>query len=149
MERIILLTCLLLTSCSTKEYTYKQDVKPHPIQVERSDWDIFIEALIQVESENNPQAVGSKDDVGILQITPIYVADVNRILGEEAYFLEDRTDRKKSLEMFRILQNHYNPKLDINKAIKLHNPRASSRYKAKILCKINKIKEKCPKSKNS
>lgn len=149
MERIILLTCLLLTSCSTEEPIYKQEIKPSPIQMERSDWDIFIEALIEVESENNPQAVGSKDDVGILQITPIYVADVNRILGEEAYFLEDRTDRQKSLEMFGILQNHYNPKLDINKAIKLHNPRASSRYKAKILCKINKIKQKCPKYENS
>lgn len=149
MKRIILLACLMLTSCSTKEPIDKpEEVGPSPISV-RSDWDIFIEALIEVESENNPQAVGSKDDVGILQITPIYVADVNRILGEEAYFLEDRTDPGKSLEMFEIMQNHYNPKLDINKAIKLHNPGAGARYKAKILCKINKIKEKCSKSKNS
>lgn len=149
MKRIILLACLMLTSCSTEEPIYKQEIKPSPIQIERSDWDIFVEALIEVESENNPQAVGSKDDVGILQITPIYVADVNRILGKEAYFLEDRTDPGKSLEMFEIMQNHYNPKLDINKAIKLHNPGAGARYKAKILCKINKIKEKCPKRENS
>lgn len=148
MKRIILLACLALASCTTKEPIPKQDLSPSVIEL-KNEWSVFIEALIEVESENNPGAVGTKNDVGILQITPIYVADVNRILGKEAYFLEDRTDPGKSLEMFEIMQNHYNPKLDINKAIKLHNPGAGARYKAKILCKINKIKENCPKIKNS
>lgn len=105
-----------------------------------SEWDIFVEALIQVESEGKADAVGRTNDVGILQITPIYVKDVNRILGEDRYELSQRTDTQKSLEMFEILQNHYNPKKDIEKAIKLHNPKAPQSYRIKIMNQMEIIK---------
>lgn len=105
-----------------------------------TEWDIFIKALIQVESEGKADAVGKTNDVGILQITPIYVKDVNRIVGEERYTLSCRTDTEKSLEMFEIIQNHYNPKKDIEKAIKLHNPRAGQSYRTKIMNQIEIIK---------
>lgn len=107
---------------------------------EKSDWDIFIDALICVESRGNDTIVGQTNDVGCLQITPIYVAEVNRLLGEEKYFLEDRTSREKSLEMFNIIQKHYNPEFDINKAIKLHNPGASENYHNKIIIKYNELR---------
>lgn len=107
---------------------------------ELSDWEIFTQALIQVESEGNSNAIGKNDDVGILQITPIYVEDVNRILGENRYDLSCRTNVEKSLEMFEIFQNHYNPDKDIEKAIKLHNPRASQSYRLKILKQMEIIK---------
>lgn len=71
--------------------------------VTRTEWDIFVQALIYVESEGKPNAVGKTNDVGILQITPIYVREVNRILGEERFTLEDRVDVDKSLEMFTVL----------------------------------------------
>ena len=80
------------------------------------------------------------DDVGILQITPIFVKDVNRILGEKRYTLSCRTDKRKSLEMFEILQNHYNPDKDIDKAIKLHNSKASQSYHTKIIKQMEIIK---------
>ena len=77
------------------------------------DW---LQAMIQVESgdigssaynPNEPQAVG------ILQIWPIMVKEVNIILGYKKYTLKDRLNNKKSIEMFWVYQNYYNPE---------HNP---------------------------
>ena len=142
MKKLIILVALfIVSSCNVncyKEVTRKETKKE--IKQKPSEWDIFIQALIQVESEGKSNAVGKTNDVGILQITPIYVKDVNRILGEERYTLAERTDIEKSLEMFEILQNHYNPSKSIDKAIKLHNPRAGQSYRIKIMNKMELIK---------
>lgn len=138
---IILVALFIVSSCNVncyKEVTRKEIKKE--IKQEPSEWDIFLAALIQVESEGKEDAVGTKNDVGILQITPIYVKDVNRILGEEKYDLSCRTDTEKSLEMFEILQSHYNPSKSIDKAIKLHNPRAGQSYRIKIMNQMEIIK---------
>lgn len=141
----MLLMLIIVSSCDINSYQpindkEETDVLKQEIKEEPSEWDIFVEALIQVESEGKADAVGKTNDVGILQITPIYVKDVNRILGEEKYDLSCRTDTEKSLEMFEILQSHYNPKKDIDKAIKLHNPRAGQSYRIKIMNQMEFIK---------
>ena len=86
-----------------------------------TEWEQLQLAIIITESRCNPQAVGKTNDKGILQITPIYVKEANRLSGRE-YSHEDAFDIQKSLEMFEIIQNKYNPEHDVNKAIKLHNP---------------------------
>lgn len=43
------------------------DESPSPDTVTRTEWDIFLQALVMVESEGNPNAVGKTNDVGILQ----------------------------------------------------------------------------------
>ena len=139
---IILVALFIVSSCNVnyyKEVTRKEIKKE--IKQKPSEWDIFVQALIQVESEGKEDAVGTKNDVGILQITPIFVKDVNRILGEKRYTLSCRTDKRKSLEMFEILQGHYNPSKSIDKAIKLHNPRAGQSYRIKIMNQMELIKE--------
>lgn len=146
MRKLIMLLMLVIaSSCEINSYQPVQNeetnVLKQEIKKELSEWDIFVEALIQVESEGKADAVGKTNDVGILQITPIYVKDVNRILGEEKYDLSCRTDTEKSLEMFEILQGHYNPSKSIDKAIKLHNPRAGQSYRIKIMNKMELIKE--------
>lgn len=97
-----------------------------------TEWDRFVKTLIFVESGGDSTAVGKSNDCGILQITPIYVAEVNRIQSLIRYSLEDRFSVKKSLEMFEIIQSYYNPNKDIDKAISLHNPRAGKEYFNKI-----------------
>ena len=63
--------------------------------------------LVSVESGGNPAAVGDRGRaVGLYQIHPIYVADVNRIAGAR-YTLSDRTDPAKSREMVVIYLRHY------------------------------------------
>ena len=142
---IMLLMLIIVSSCEINSYQPVQnedrtDVLEQEEKQELNEWDIFLAALIQVESEGKADAVGKTNDVGILQITPIYVKDVNRILGEEKYDLSCRTDTEKSLEMFEILQGHYNPSKSIDKAIKLHNPRAGQSYRIKIMNQMEIIK---------
>lgn len=105
-----------------------------------TDWDLLILAIIETESEFNFLAEGTKNDVGIFQITPVYVEDVNRIVGVERYSHSDAYDPEKSLEMFNIIQTHYNPGKDIKKAIHLHNPIAGSWYERKVMTNLEYIK---------
>ena len=136
-KRFIILTFIFLISAyscnipkqaerSIKEISFKQ----------KTDWNIFIDSLIEIESENDSNAIGTKGSIGVLQITPIYVKEINKILGYKKYKLKDRRSKKKSIKMFEVFQNYFNPQKDINLAIKLHNPRAGQNYKNKILSKM-------------
>lgn len=74
--------------------------------------DTLIQALIEVESGNNPRAIGDNGmAVGILQIWPITVKDVNRIQkrngSNKRFTLDDRFDPDRSIQMFHIWKNHY------------------------------------------
>ena len=104
------------------------------------DWELFTQALIWVESRGDSKAVGSKNDVGVLQIRPIIVEDCNRILKYETFTLEDRLDSLKSVEMFNIIQDHYNPQHDYHWALKLWNSGAPLSYHRKVMDKFNEIK---------
>lgn len=137
---LIIASSYEINNCQPVQNEERTNVIKKEIKEEPSEWDIFVEALIQVESGGKADAVGKTNDVGILQITPIYVKDVNRILGEERYDLSCRTDTEKSLEMFEILQGHYNPSKSIDKAIKLHNPKAPQSYRIKIMNQMEIIK---------
>lgn len=142
MKKLFLVSLFIFSlGCDLNNPITEFDIEEIPEEIEEvTEWDVLVEALIQVESEGNPFAVGKTNDLGILQITPIYVKDVNRILGEERFTLDCRVDIDKSLEMFEIYQSYYNPDRDINRAIKLHNPGAGSDYREKILSKINELK---------
>lgn len=101
---------------------------------------LLVEALIRVESGGDTLAVGKTNDLGALQLTPIYVADANRIVGEERWTLDDRRSLVKSREMFETIQGHYNPSRDIARAIRLHNPRAGAWYAERVYKQMTDIK---------
>lgn len=68
----------------------------------------LLRAIEQVESGGKVDAVGDGGKaVGCLQIHPILVRDVNRILKRNKYSFRDRLSREKSHEMFRIYVSHY------------------------------------------
>ena len=68
----------------------------------------LLPAIEQVESSRDPHAVGDNGQaVGILQIHPVMVEDCNRIVGDDAWTLEDRKDPDKSRTMFRVYSNRY------------------------------------------
>src|SRR6056300_1117018 len=85
-------------------------------EIQIPEVDNLINALIMVESNGNDSAVGDvhlgEPSIGVLQIRPIMVREVNRILGiqksELEYTLEDRWSREKSIEMFHIVNNYHN-----------------------------------------
>lgn len=96
----------------------------------------LIYKIAMIESGHNEMCVNSKENaVGLLQIRPIMVKEVNRILGTNKYKLKDRFDKDKSIEMFKVYQGHYNPNYDYKKAAFLWN--GGSNY-----CKANKEKKK-------
>lgn len=64
--------------------------------------------LIMVESGGNPNTPGDGGNaIGVLQITPIMVDDVNRIAGYPVFSYNDRYDVEASKEMARIYFTHY------------------------------------------
>lgn len=89
-----------------------------------SEWKPVIEALIQVESNGNSNAKHGAS-VGVLQITPVLVAECNNILRRrrinKRYTLSDRKNRSKSIEMFLLFQSWFNPKKDLELAIRSWN----------------------------
>ena len=88
------------------------------------DWNPVMDAIIQVESEGKLNAK-SGNSVGVMQITPILVADCNHILkrkkSKKRYRLPDRFNLAKSKQMFLLFQSYYNPMNDIEKAIRMWN----------------------------
>ena len=109
------------------------------------NWNPVMDAIIQVESEGNPNAV-SGNSVGVMQITPILVKDCNDILKKQKsskrYTMADRYSVEKSKEMFLIIQKYYNPENNIEKAIRLWNggvnykTKATNRYYKKVLAQM-------------
>ena len=109
------------------------------------DWNPVMDAIIQVESGGNPNAV-SGNSVGVMQITPILVEDCNLILqrkkSKKRYTLADRYSATKSKEMFLLIQSYYNPMNNVEKAIRLWNGgvnysvRATNRYFQKVMNKL-------------
>lgn len=96
----------------------------------------LMNAIIYVESRGNEKAYNKDGDcVGILQITKICVRECNNVLkkigSEKRYTYADRWNKEKSIEMFYLLQDYYNPQHDIKKAIRLWNK--SSSYMQKVL----------------
>ena len=74
---------------------------------------LLIEAMIWVESRGNDSAYCKKEEaVGCLQIRPIMLLECNRILALQKskleYSLEDRWSREKSIEIFYVVNQHYN-----------------------------------------
>ena len=136
MKRLLFTLALSLATLSLLDSGYSDNID----YTYMTEWERFTLALIQVESGGDSLAVGPTNDLGILQITPIYVREANRLCGDERYTLECRTSRTKSLEMFEIIQSHYNPDRDIEKGIKLHNPGAGQWYADRIYDKMNELK---------
>lgn len=107
---------------STASAAVRVDNVKHSIAVK--NWNPVINAIMQVESNGNARAK-SGTSVGILQITPVLVKDCNKILrkrgSRKRFRLADRLNRTKSREMFMLIQSHYNPKSDLERAIRLWN----------------------------
>lgn len=92
--------------------------------------------ICMVESGGNAMAVHKSGlDVGIAQIRPILVKDVNRI-ARTNYSLSDRFCPEKSFEMFRLYCEHYGAKTLEERAILWHI--GASRWKEKKESKIAK-----------
>jgi len=71
---------------------------------------LLLSALIQIESGGNDYAKGRHGELGALQIKPILVRDVNRIMGTH-YAHNQMTNRAVSTFIARSYLNHYGKNL--------------------------------------
>ena len=121
---------------------FKADSAPAQTSVstDLSEWETTQLALILTESQMDSLAVGKDNDLGILQITPIFVDEVNRLVGKDIFTHQDALSPEKSLQMLAIYQEHKNPSHDTDKAIQLHNPKGGYAYARKVKKNIARVK---------
>ena len=136
---IIILFIIIHNEHKHKQHVYNNSLGAYNFsiynkekEIQQDEWQELINAIAFVESTNNPKAKNGQS-VGLLQITPIYVAECNRILGEERYTLRDREDSVKSIEMFKIYTQYHSNVQNIEKTIHVHNPRGGQKYINKVL----------------
>lgn len=123
----------------TKEVeTFAQDtITTRNIISIEDDWNLFINAIAWVESRHKEDVINeSTNAVGYLQITPIYVREVNRILelkkSTMRYSLDDRFSKTKSIEMFHVHQQYHNPNYDKLKCLRQHLGTYSESYTKEV-----------------
>ena len=127
------LVILTLAMCCTTALAGGNATKSK--KAEAFNWNPIMDAIIQVESEGNPNAV-SGNSVGVMQITPILVKEWKR------FEMNDRYSVAKSKEMFLLIQSYHNPTNSIEKAIRSWNGgmkysvRATNRYFKKVMSKM-------------
>ena len=88
-----------------------QVTKPKPI-LKTNKVKTLVDALILIESSGNPKAFNKKENAcGCLQIRPIMLREVNRILrkqnDDKRFTKEDRWSCGLSQEMFYIWRNYH------------------------------------------
>lgn len=118
--------CISTYTVEPLEICYEETItklEPKDIPVVISERDL-VSALILVESRGNDSAIGDRhlvgnEAIGALQIRPIMVREVNRILkiqkSDKRYKLKDRFDREKTIEMFMIWKNFHHKDSDFEK----------------------------------
>ena len=119
--------CLLLVYAKPKyeaaedTYCLEQEV-PFEVTIEPIDTiGLLLDAIIQVESRGNDSCIGdkflAKPSIGCLQIRPVMVREVNRILKKEKkekrFTLDDRWSREKSIEMFYTWKEYHHKDHDL------------------------------------
>jgi hypothetical protein len=97
----LILSLSLLAFISTQSMWYDKPIE-QPIAI-----DTLLMAVMAVESNFDSMAYNEKENAaGVLQIRPIMVREVNRLLGKDKYTLKDRWSKAKSIEMFNVIRSH-------------------------------------------
>ena len=76
---------------------------------------------MKVESNFDPTAESSVGAKGYFQITPIYVAEVNRVHKTNYIYEEVVSSFEQSYEVFTLMQEAYNSEYNMDEALRLHN----------------------------
>jgi hypothetical protein len=137
----LFISCVLLLPLKSQESEKTNlfgkwfEFKNRPIIKSKIINNDIISAMIKVESAGNDSAYNLKEEaVGCLQIRPIMVREVNRILkrrGEDKRFkLKDRWSRDKSIEMFTIWRDYHHSNSEYEKIARNWNGGADG-YKKK------------------
>ena len=156
MKKVIILLIVPVfigtTNPAPLEVCYEEtiiELEPKDVPVVISERDL-VSALILVESRGNDSAIGDRhlvgaEAVGALQIRPIMVREVNRILkiqkSDKRYKLKDRYDREKTIEMFMIWKNFHHSDSDFETIARNWNGGPRGYQKNRTLRYWNKVQK--------
>lgn len=114
-------TQINLDRTQTKLAEVEQKLEKTTNENSLSEWDMFTLALMKVESDYEPTAVSSVGAKGYFQITPIYVAEVNRVHKTNYKYEDVVKSFQKSYEVFTLMQEAHNTEYNMDEALRLHN----------------------------
>jgi hypothetical protein len=144
MKKILSLVLLLIyipafapsTNIDYKEVVIKEiRLTAHKLNV--------INSIIAIESNGNELAFNELEDAaGIMQIRPIMVDEINRLLGFKKYNINDRWNAEMSKSLFIDLQDFYNPAWDLEIAARTWNGGLNGMNKPSTVNYFKKIKAK-------
>lgn len=144
MKKLILIVGLTLVTIKTTNTTISHSNICGESMIVSNNLDIkflkLVHSLILVESNNGRflHDTLNHDAIGVLQIRPTMVDEVNRLIGSNEYEYSDRWDSIKSIEMFKIFQDRYNPDYDFHKGCRIWNGGPKGHHKESTLCYLNK-----------
>lgn len=146
VKRILLILCIEVFSQTIPPKIQSAQISESLIKpVDRKEYieGVILRCFFDVESSFGTNIYNEEENaVGWLQIRPIMVKEVNQIIGYEKYKLSDRWDKEKSVEMFWVYQNQFNPKLDIEKAARLWNGGRSGMNKKSTIQYYYRVKNR-------
>ena len=101
----------------------------------------LINAIVHVESQGDTTLIGKDGDVGMMQQLEISVEEANRLnkFNNKNYTLKDRFNPKSQIEMFLIIQDHYNKAGDYETAARLWNGHDFKKQKPTTLAYWKKV----------
>jgi hypothetical protein len=108
--KLLVLGFFFFAFCATATAPYKKNIEMK---------DVFFSSIAWIESSHNPKAKSKDGSIGIVQIKPVMVKEVNRICQlrgiDKRFTLADRQSKSKSKQMFWIYQKFYNPTVDFER----------------------------------
>lgn len=101
----------------------------------------LINAIVHIESQGDTTLIGKDGDVGMMQQLEISVEEANRLnkFNNKNYTLKDRFNPKSQIEMFLIIQDHYNKSGDYETAARLWNGHDFKKQKPATLAYWKKV----------
>ncbi len=97
-------------------------------------------SVVKVESNNGRYLFNEIENaIGVSQIRPIMIEEVNQILGYNKYSHEQAWDSITSFNIFKDFQQHFNPEFDLERGSRLWNGGRSGMEKESTLSYYEKI----------
>lgn len=126
MKKLLLIILMLFIIKITDSIKYNMNTiyKISEVTITVNVWELLIQQIIKVESNNNHPDWQVGDDgkaIGPMQIHKIMVDEVNRIQDSINFTYLDRWSLQKSIQMFNIYQEYWNPNKDIKTALEVWN----------------------------
>lgn len=126
MKKILLIILLLfvLKVADSMRFNMHTVYKISEVTITVDTWELLIQQIIKVESNGNHPNWQVGDDgkaIGPMQIHKIMVDEVNRIQDSIQFTYLDRWSLQKSIQMFNIYQDYWNPTHNIIIAKQLWN----------------------------